>query len=166
MLRETVRFGKEGLEVLNGDPKWETMKLGEYLKLRGYGQAFRDEYLLPMTAAVWSVPNETMLDFPVLPLVRFWENHHLMNPLGDRPRWRVVKARSETYVNAIIEQLEAKENCNVFLGNKVVKLIRGVDKVTLVGSNGNSKSYDHVIMACHSNQSLSILQSNTVSMLD
>lgn len=128
MLRETMRFGKQGLEVLNGEPKWAEMTLGQYLDMRGYGEAFRTEYLLPMTAAVWSVPNETMMDFPVVPLVRFWENHHLMSPLGARPRWRVVKNRSETYVAAIISELRNSPNCDIKLGCKVESVVR--DKST------------------------------------
>ena len=119
-----MRFGKEGLEVLNGNAMWTEMTLGQYLDMRGYGEAFRSEYLLPMTAAVWSVPNETMLDFPVVPLVRFWENHHLMSPLGARPRWRVVKNRSETYVKAIVSYLRSAPNCSVKLGFKVESVVR------------------------------------------
>ncbi len=33
------------------------MTLGQYLSLRQYGAAFRDLYVAPMCAAVWSVPN-------------------------------------------------------------------------------------------------------------
>lgn len=33
------------------------MSLGAYLSLRGYSAGFRDYYVAPMCAAVWSVPN-------------------------------------------------------------------------------------------------------------
>ena len=35
-------------------------------------------------------------------LVRFWANHHLLD-LTQRPVWRVVKDRSRTYVQKILE---------------------------------------------------------------
>lgn len=162
MLRETIRFGNEGTEVLNGDDKWSEMTLGEYLVLGGYGDAFRDEYLLPMTAAVWSVPNETMLDFPIIPLVKFWDNHHLMRPLGARPRWRVVKSRSEAYVSAIIKDLEKQPNCKVLLGTKVDKLTRNDSGNVLHCSDGETHLFDHVVLACHSNQSAEILREDSV----
>ena len=54
IVREMFRFGKEAKE------HWATlddeMSLGEYLKLNKYDDNFAQIYLLPMTAAVWSVP--------------------------------------------------------------------------------------------------------------
>jgi predicted NAD/FAD-binding protein len=41
-----------------------------------------------------------MMEAPIITLVRFWENHHLLD-LVQRPVWRVVKDRSRSYVNAI-----------------------------------------------------------------
>jgi hypothetical protein len=41
-----------------------------------------------------------MMEAPITTLVRFWENHHLLD-LVQRPVWRVVKDRSRSYVNAI-----------------------------------------------------------------
>lgn len=46
--------------------------LGSYLNREGYSQAFKDGYLLPMAAAVWSTsPDKSALDSPVVALVRF-----------------------------------------------------------------------------------------------
>ena len=41
-----------------------------------------------------------MMEAPIMTLVRFWDNHHLLD-LVQRPVWRVVKDRSRSYVNAI-----------------------------------------------------------------
>jgi predicted NAD/FAD-binding protein len=41
------------------------------------------------------------MEFPVVMLVRFWMNHHLLD-LIQRPLWRVVKGRSRSYVDKII----------------------------------------------------------------
>lgn len=46
--------------------------IGEYLDREGYSDAFRDDYLIPMTAAVWSTsPDKCTLEFPAVTLVRF-----------------------------------------------------------------------------------------------
>ena len=43
------------------------MSMGEYLKRNGYSRAFLDNYVLPMCAAVWSVPNsQVVLQVPVV----------------------------------------------------------------------------------------------------
>jgi cyclopropane-fatty-acyl-phospholipid synthase len=57
-----------------------------------------------MSAAVWSVPNAHVLDFPIQMLVRFWQNHHLLDIL-QRPLWRVIKGRSESYVKRALESI-------------------------------------------------------------
>lgn len=50
----------------------EQETIGEYLDREGYSDAFRDDYLIPMTAAVWSTsPDKCSLEFPAVTLVRF-----------------------------------------------------------------------------------------------
>jgi predicted NAD/FAD-binding protein len=72
--------------------------------VRSYGAAFRDLYVVPMSAAVWSVPGSKALHFPVQMLVRFWLNHHLLDVL-QRPLWRVIKGRSQAYLNKALESI-------------------------------------------------------------
>lgn len=48
------------------------LTIGQYLDQEGYSDAFRDDYLIPMTAAVWSTsPDKCALQFPAVTLVRF-----------------------------------------------------------------------------------------------
>jgi len=61
MIRQMFRFGNEAKEHLPSLD--ETMTLGEYLKKNNYDETFAQEYLLPMTAAVWSVPVRCVCDF-------------------------------------------------------------------------------------------------------
>jgi predicted NAD/FAD-binding protein len=54
MVKEIFRFGSEAkahLETLD-----DSLSLGDYLKQNNYSETFAQDYLLPMTAAVWSVP--------------------------------------------------------------------------------------------------------------
>ncbi len=70
------------------DAVW-SMSLGEYLDHGAYSAAFRDWYLLPMAAAIWSSPKRDILDFPLPTFVRFCHNHGLLQ-IADRPQWRTV----------------------------------------------------------------------------
>ena len=64
-----------GVGVENGNGYHEAEQLesiGEYLEREGYSDAFRDDYLIPMTACVWSTgPDKCSLEFPAVTLVRF-----------------------------------------------------------------------------------------------
>jgi len=104
MLRDIVAFGRQAPEVLAPPEKWEGVTLGQYLAKRRYSARFTEHYVVPMCAAIWSCSDAQALDFPVVPLVRFWANHHLLELL-ERPTWRVVKGRSRAYVAAAAKVL-------------------------------------------------------------
>lgn len=86
MIFDIIRFNQFALDVLiaddiknntvppssyeNGVGLEET--IGQYLEREGYSDAFRDDYLIPMTAAVWSTsPDKCSLEFPAVTLIRF-----------------------------------------------------------------------------------------------
>lgn len=86
MIFDIVRFNQFALDVLikeeddapvrEGDGLRKTLDkgetIGEYLDREGYSDGFRDDYLIPMTAAVWSTsPDKCNLEFPLVTLVRF-----------------------------------------------------------------------------------------------
>ena len=93
------------LSLSFSDTRDRDVTLGDYLAIRDYSPAFLRNYLLPMTAAVWSCSEEDMLDFPARSLVAFWRNHHLLDPLAVRPQWRVVSKRGREYVKAAIADI-------------------------------------------------------------
>lgn len=93
MIFDIIRFNQFALDLLIEDASGQTasrlvngnghsssehshsmdeMTIGEYLNKEGYSEAFRDDYLIPMTAAVWSTkPDKCTLEFPAVTLVRF-----------------------------------------------------------------------------------------------
>lgn len=91
MIFDIIRFNQFALDLLkleeksqeytigltngNGHRKHhaeEQETIGQYLEREGYSDAFRDDYLIPMTAAVWSTsPDKCSLEFPAVTLVRF-----------------------------------------------------------------------------------------------
>ena len=70
MFFDIVRFNRSAKDELDG-----SLTLGELLDKLRLGKDFRNRYLLPMAASIWSTPQERMLDFPAEPFLRFFDNH-------------------------------------------------------------------------------------------
>lgn len=132
--------------------------IGAYLEREGYSDAFRDDYLIPMTAAVWSTrPDKASLEFPALTLVRFLWNHHLLSTISARPPWMTILNGSKQYIDAVMAGVPESR---VHLGTAISSLgIQANDQIILRQFDGNEDVYDHVILATHGDQALQILQS-------
>lgn len=155
MIFDILRFNANAIPELRKGDRNES--IGDLLKRGGYSEAFKDDYLLPMTAAIWSTPpDKAGLDFPAFTLLRFMHNHHLLQILN-RPVWLTLKNGSHQYVNSIVNQLNSK---NVHLNTKItaVSTKEGSEKVTLRDSNGVETEFDHVIFATHADTTLAILE--------
>ncbi|QIL20560.1 FAD-dependent oxidoreductase [Thermomonas sp. HDW16] len=150
MLADLVRFYREApalLEVLDTGPS-----LGDYLQDNRYGDAFRDQHLLPMASALWSSPADQILRFPAKYLVRFMANHHMLQLTG-RPEWRVVRGGSRRYVEA----MSANWNVQVRLSSPVRGVMRDEHGASVRCDTGTER-FDQVVMACHSDQALALLE--------
>lgn len=149
MLRDLARFYREAPALLAGDDTGPT--LGDYLQAGGYGTMFRDEHLVPMASALWSSPPQGILAFPARYLVQFMANHHMLT-LGERQPWRVVTGGSATYVDA----LRRRWNVQARVSTPVHAVLRREDQVDVVTATGTER-FDHVVMACHSDDALRLL---------
>ena len=149
MVRDLLRFYREAPVLLRHPGSGPT--LGEYLRLRGYGEAFRDEHLVPMAAALWSSPPSRILDFPARHLVQFMANHQML-AVGGRPVWCVVRGGSASYVRAMRANWRVSER----LDCPVRTVSRGPQQV-LVSHEGGCESFDQAVLACHSDQALALL---------
>ena len=69
MLADIVRFNRVAREILDQD---SNLTLGEYLAAQTFGSEFRDQYLVPMAAAIWSAKPADILDFPAKAMIRFF----------------------------------------------------------------------------------------------
>jgi uncharacterized protein len=98
MLLEILRFQKAAKADLEAG-KLRGLSLGQYIEKGNFSRYFRDRYLVPMGAAIWSTPAEHMLDFPAENFVIFFENHKLLH--WDRPVWRTVTGGSRRYVETL-----------------------------------------------------------------
>ncbi|MCO7556488.1 NAD(P)/FAD-dependent oxidoreductase [Metapseudomonas otitidis] len=151
MLRDILRFNRESLADLDSGRVPTSATLGDYLRERGYGQRFRDHYLVPMGAAIWSTSLEDMLAFPLAFFVRFFKNHGLLS-VNDRPQWRVISGGSRSYVAPLTESFAER----IRLACPVSRVERDADGVT-VHSAAGAERFDQVVFACHSDQALTLL---------
>lgn len=129
----------------------DDLTLGAWLKLRRFGGGFRDRFLLPMGAAIWSSTEGGMSDFPAESFLRFLHNHGLLQ--FRPPQWRTVVGGSQTYVRKIGEAL----GHSVRTSAAVVAVRRTPDGVTVRDGLGHEDRFDQVILACHSPQALAML---------
>jgi uncharacterized protein len=149
MVRDLMRFYREAPALLISAGKGPT--LGDYLNEQGYGAAFRDEHLVPMASALWSSPRAQILGFPVRYLVQFMANHQMLQ-IADRPQWRVVEGGSSSYVQALRARWQVHERLNC-----AVRAIRRHSGSVAVDSAAGIEHFDHVVLACHSDQALALL---------
>jgi len=153
MLRDILRFNAQATRLANGQEAADpTLALGEFLDLHRYGEPFRQWYLLPMAAAIWSCPIETMLAYPVTTFVRFCHNHGLLQ-VNDRPQWFTVRGGARQYVRRIAAGLH-----EVRTADPVIDVRRdAASRRVIVRSRSGSALFDHVVMACHSDQAQRLL---------
>ncbi|MEC7547434.1 MAG: FAD-dependent oxidoreductase [Pseudomonadota bacterium] len=156
MIRDILRFNKETRAELANDSVDRTETLGSYLTRKGYGEAFRTKYIIPMGAAVWSASEDMMMAFPVYFFLRFFNNHGMLS-VDDRPQWRVISNGSRSYVTRILKDLPQDQ---VFLNTPVDGVSRSDDGVVISSKRGHDL-YDEVIFACHSDQALAMLKDAT-----
>ncbi|GAA0781452.1 NAD/FAD-binding protein [Roseibium denhamense] len=150
MLRDIFRFNKSAvIDLKNGSLAGQT--LGGYLRDEGYSDGFINDYLLAMGAAIWSTPINEMRAYPAESFVSFFDNHRLLSL--DRQLWRTVSGGSRNYVAKLLEPLAGK----IRLASPVTRIVREGGQVHVTDSSGHVDTFDHVILASHTDQSLAML---------
>lgn len=133
--------------------------IGEYLEREGYSDSFRDDYLIPMTATVWSTtPDRCTLDFPAVTLVRILWNHHLLSTVSTRPAWLTIKDDSRAYIDAVMKGFPPN---HLLLRTPVRSITNERDgQVRLHLQGGKSEVYDHVVLATPGDEAYQIIKSS------
>lgn len=149
MLKDIVRFFREAPKALG---RTDLGSLDEYLSKERYGEAFKQDYLYPMAAAIWSTPAAEVGAYPAESFIRFNHNHGLLN-LTQRPIWRTVKGGSKAYVARLLADFGGK----VLLDRAATHIRRDAAQVIVGDANGEAR-FDHVVLACHADQALALLR--------
>ncbi|WP_049975899.1 NAD(P)/FAD-dependent oxidoreductase [Azospirillum sp. B506] len=152
MLSDLLRFYREAPGLL-ADPLAETLTLGEVLDRGGYSDAFVRDHLLPMAAAIWSTPADSMRDHPAAAFIRFCDNHGLLKVTG-RPVWRTVEGGSRSYVQRILADMPGALRLNC----AVEGIVREESRVLVRDRRGAVRVHDHAVIATHADQALALLE--------
>jgi predicted NAD/FAD-binding protein len=151
MLRDILRFNRHTQRAAAGALPDE-LTLSDYLDEVGIGADMRERYLYPMAAAIWSCPDGQVAHFPATSFLRFFRNHGL-SQLSERPQWMTLENGSRSYMDRLITDLGTRARCNA----AVSAVRRTQTGVSLHMSDGSVATFDDVVLACHSDQSLALL---------
>ncbi len=149
MVRDILRFTREAAFAVRPGSLETTRQLLDRMKL---SDEFRRDFLLPILACIWSSTLEIMLSYPAESMVRFLDNHGLLDVL-ERPRWRTVSGGSREYVSRISSSFVG----DVRSGTPVRTVIRSSGGAEVRDVHGGVDRFDHVVLATHADTSLRIL---------
>ena len=152
MLSDILRFFREARKDVGRE---DLGPLETYLDQRGYGAPFRDHYLYPMAAAVWSTPAMRVGEYPAEAFIRFSLNHGLLD-LIDRPAWRTVIGGSRVYVSALAEPLG-----RALTARAAVRVKRTEEGLDVTDVTGEIRRYDRLVVATHADEALRLIDGPT-----
>ena len=151
MLADIARFNRIA-PIDHESGRLENLTVGGYLHRLGLGPEFRDNYLLPMGAAIWSTTDSGVAEAPAESFIGFFANHNLLQMA--QPKWRTVRGGSRAYVDRIAALLGPRVRTSA----GVARLRRGPNGVEVTDVHGRTERFDQVILACHSDQALRMLE--------
>ena len=149
MLRDIMHFNGHAEDFL-AQSTADGATLGQLLAQQHYGRMFRDAYLLPMAAAIWSSAPSDILAFPAATFLRFCLNHALLQVNG-RPQWRTVRGGSRHYVQAIAATLKD------YRLNTPVRALRRALGHVLVDTGAQTETFDAVVLATHAPATMALM---------
>ena len=155
MLRDVRRFyrgGRAAVARLREDATVEDL-----IATANYSPEFVAWHLMPLGSALWSAPGSAFLDYPARFVVDFLDRHDLLElNLRRRVQWRTITGGSARYVQRLSEPFRGR----IRGGDPVRSIRRTHDGVCLLTNSGEA-SFDEVILACHGDDALALLESPT-----
>ena len=156
MLNDILKFNKNSSAILNS-PYSDKITVNEFIKSNNYKKDFVENYLIPLGSSLWSCPKEKFMNFSILFVIEFLHNHCMLT-VNDRPIWKTVKGGSKEYIKKML--LDSK-NLEI-IKNSVKKVVRDTKEVSIF-TEDNRSYYDEVIIACHPDQALNLVDNLEVS---
>lgn len=154
MISDILKFNKKANQDLDTNSKDLDVSLEEYLK--EYSIYFKERYLIPMGASIWSTPTQKMNEFPARTFLTFFKNHGLLG-VDTHHQWLTVSNGSVNYVNKIKEKISGE----IYLNSNIKNVFRDENSVVIINENGNEKFYDKVVFALHAPDALKIISNPT-----
>jgi predicted NAD/FAD-binding protein len=151
MIQGILRFRNEYDQLLAEDPG--NAEVGPFLRERGYSQSFLENFLIPLGSSLWSADPRDLEHFPLQTFVTFFKNHGFLereHPL----EWKVIKGGSRSYIKKLTASYADKTRLNA----RIQRITRHAGHVEVLPQNGKQERFDHVVLACHSDQALAMLK--------
>lgn len=152
LLYNINRFNKESVSLLDKQ-EYQDITLEEYIKIFRFHPDLLEYYLIPMSSAVWSTPVDKMMKFPALALIRFFKNHGFLG-LNTQHQWKTVVNGSRSYMNILTSSFRDR----IRTGMGAVRVSEKKDLVSVQFADGQKKEFDRVILACHADEALALLE--------
>ncbi len=170
MLYEINRFNKLSKKEYFASKIESTLSIKEFIQRNKFGKEFCDYYLYPMASAIWSTPEQKILNFPAKNLVNFFYNHGLLS-LSNHFEWYSIKGGSKTYIDKFLNSQKIKNrNIEIKLNQQVKEISISTNenltkKIKISGFDSSTQcpfqiDVDGIVFACHSNQSAKIITKN------
>lgn len=159
MLTEIPRFHRQARRLLAGPDDDRT--LGDFLDEGAFSGYFRQHFMAPLVAAVWSCDPQVAMDYPARYLFTFLQHHGMLQVFGS-PRWRTVTGGSHVYVDRVAAALHERGG-RVLVDTKVTSVVETATGVSVTDGNGTVHEFDQVVIATHPGQALSMLAEPTAT---
>ncbi len=138
---------------------WEgktRISMGDYLKMNNYSEEFKDNFVMLMGSAVWSIPTDLLMDFPASTFISFFMTHDKGGLGGREVEWETVTGGSTRYVEKVKSLLKRP----IRTEQKVISIKRAENKAIVKTATGE-EVFDKVIIATHADQALQVLEEPT-----
>jgi uncharacterized protein len=157
LLAEILRFHRRARRLLRDDGWAGERSLAVWLEDERFSPAFTRHFLYPMASAIWSTSLEEIEEFPARLLARFFDNHGMLQVVGNPP-WRVVRGGSSSYIGP----LTAPYRDRIVTGPRIDAVSRTAAGVLVRFADRPPERFDEVVLACHGDQVLRLLDRPTV----
>ena len=155
MLKDIIFFYGEAEKMKEDEYKDQT--LGSFLKSKKMSNYFINFHIIPMVAAIWSMPSDFAQKMPMSLFLNFFKNHGLFK-IKNRPEWYTVTGRSKVYVDKVLQTISGE----YFKNYQIKKVYRNNNSIRLYyGSSNEYFDYDQVVFATHADDTLKLIKNPT-----
>lgn len=155
LIRDILYFNKAAKKAIE-EGVAENITLDTFVNQQSLSDIFKNNYLLPMAAAIWSCSMEQAGEFPLQFFLKFFLNHGLLD-IKNRPQWYAVKGGSKAYIDPMTSGFKDQ----IRLSTPVNSVVRDDSWIEVNHATGK-ETFDQLVFACHSDQALDLLKNASI----